>query len=939
MRNPGEKGTSSPVASGGGGVTFERRVTAHFLALMLTGESAVELGWRIITEVSFQQAPTYPVDDMVITTDATDNGSSAIELAVAIKRDPKIVSSSDDAKKLFADFVFQLERPLQAGVERRLGLAVAGDGTQVQEVSRLAELARDQPDSPRFHELIHTEGKISQRLRDRLMHIKGLVRAVLAARKTAPGDPLVDQRTWELLERLYVIQLRVEGSNPRDRDGTIRLLRSVARGRTPAAAEQLLDRLEVLAGQYAPNAARVDGRMLRRDVGGLLDPSADRPRADGRAFPHTGHNLPDLHSTVLVGRERELKQLERSLGGGVVTVVQNVAGLGGVGKTTLVLSYAHAHVQEYAGVWWLDASTATTLERGLADLARLSATGAQEFRETDREAAARAVGELQTSPGWLLVLDNADHPDTVSELLGQLRNRGTILITSRCAEFTSASLVPLAVLDRSDSVALLAARSDRDATAPLASAEEVKAARGIADFLGGLPLALEHAAAYIRTRRFSYGLYLEKLRENPRASLTRVPFGNRPDTAVAKTWNVTMDLIARDNPLALKILQICAYYAADAIPRDLLAPLGADDPAAVDDALALLAAYSMISLDEDVLAVHRLVQTVTRTGAREGGADEVRVKAVELMDRAVPGDPADWQQWRRLIAHVHALAANTEPAADDIAAASLLQRTVRYLSEEQPLAREVGRNIYNEYLGRAASAYERILGPMERETLVARRWHAWYCKDLDVVMEVGADLERAFGADDADFLVSLHDQAWRWFRPGEYRLDVRRALLTTIWPGGLTRSGRSALSRHLCRLRYLRRLSLVGHWFCEGAEELFRQALVGQQRLPDELCNQFFATQYGLGYVLHTIGRFSEAQEILADCAEQRSRLLSPLHPHTLITKRLLGVNTIRLGRFGEAKTILQETLEAQQRVFRENHSEIRETQAWLNKLQDFGVV
>ena len=61
-------GGMSPYATGGGGVTFERKVAVLYLAHLLIGDSAVEFGeGRCAVSVAFQQAPSYPVDDLVVT--------------------------------------------------------------------------------------------------------------------------------------------------------------------------------------------------------------------------------------------------------------------------------------------------------------------------------------------------------------------------------------------------------------------------------------------------------------------------------------------------------------------------------------------------------------------------------------------------------------------------------------------------------------------------------------------------------------------------------------------------------------------------------------------------------------------------------------------------------------------------------------------------------
>ena len=58
---------SSPVSTGGGGVTFERKVAADYLAQLLLGHGAVGLGpSRVVVSVAFQRAPEFTVDDLVV---------------------------------------------------------------------------------------------------------------------------------------------------------------------------------------------------------------------------------------------------------------------------------------------------------------------------------------------------------------------------------------------------------------------------------------------------------------------------------------------------------------------------------------------------------------------------------------------------------------------------------------------------------------------------------------------------------------------------------------------------------------------------------------------------------------------------------------------------------------------------------------------------------
>ncbi|MBV8348672.1 MAG: hypothetical protein JOZ49_14435, partial [Mycolicibacterium sp.] len=53
------------------------------------------------------------------------------------------------------------------------------------------------------------------------------------------------------------------------------------------------------------------------------------------------------HNPNFVGRVEELRELRAQLAGGAVGVVTAVHGIGGMGKTELALTYAHAYAADY----------------------------------------------------------------------------------------------------------------------------------------------------------------------------------------------------------------------------------------------------------------------------------------------------------------------------------------------------------------------------------------------------------------------------------------------------------------------------------------------------------------------------------------------------------------------------------------------------------------
>ena len=282
------KGVSSPYSSGGGGVTLERRVIARYLALLLTGDGAGELGeGRRVLSVAFQQAPAHPVDDVVITAAREGETDPSLVLTIGVRRAPTISSKNPDTKKLFADFVDEMAATAHDTVEHRLGLAVAGWQPHASQLEQLAVLARNQPDPSGFEGLVETDRKIKKPLRERLKQVKDLVSLALTARGSGPDDSVVSQSTWELLSRLFVLMPRVEEPDTLDWDDTVRMLRPFARGNTSEAGRALLERLEVLAGQYGPVAAVIDRAVTAagypRTAGVRGDPP--RPRVGGAQPP------------------------------------------------------------------------------------------------------------------------------------------------------------------------------------------------------------------------------------------------------------------------------------------------------------------------------------------------------------------------------------------------------------------------------------------------------------------------------------------------------------------------------------------------------------------------------------------------------------------------------------------------------------------------------
>lgn len=276
-----------------------------------------------------------------------------------------------------------------------------------------------------------------------------------------------------------------------------------------------------------------------------------RPRTD-EAAPH---NLPAA-TTSFVGREPEQARLAELLAGHrLVTVV----GAGGAGKTRLAVQVAGALVDSYPdGLWFVD--LAAVADPGLV---AVTVAGALGLRPEPGRPVLRTLIEHVANRRLLLVLDTCDtHVGAVASMVSSVLaagREGRVLATSRepvgllgevVWRIPPLSLEPASDGAPGDAVALLA---DRTAAArggsPAMPAELPHLAR-IAARLGGLPLALELAAA--RLRVVSAGQLAERLEVelagNPGDLLDMIDAGRDVDTTPAAPASPAAPPAGREDP-------------------------------------------------------------------------------------------------------------------------------------------------------------------------------------------------------------------------------------------------------------------------------------------------------------------------------------------------------------------------------------------------------
>lgn len=86
-----------------------------------------------------------------------------------------------------------------------------------------------------------------------------------------------------------------------------------------------------------------------------------------------------------------------------------ISGLGGIGKTQLVLEYAHRYRKKYEAVLWVHADSSEHLSAALEQLARQLDVPETRKRQPKPDYLVNEVYHwLHEHDNWLLILDNAE---------------------------------------------------------------------------------------------------------------------------------------------------------------------------------------------------------------------------------------------------------------------------------------------------------------------------------------------------------------------------------------------------------------------------------------------------------------------------------------------------------------------------------------------------
>jgi hypothetical protein len=367
-----------------------------------------------------------------------------------------------------------------------------------------------------------------------------------------------------------------------------------------------------------------------------------------------------------------------------VVLPRALYGYGGVGKPQVALEYAHRYMAEYDVVWWVPAEQSELINPAFAELASRLGLPIGDNILGAAQAAREALRLGRPYPRWLLIFDNADDPVDIKTHFPA--GPGHILVTSRNPRWANAAEpVEIDVFARQESLDHLQRR------VPSLTRDE---ADQVAEALGDLPLAVEQAGAWLAETGTSAADYVRQLA----ASSSQLLSLNQPDdypTPVAVTWQLAFDRLRAESPAAARLLQLCAFFAPEPIPMNLLqneqmikSLVGYNpqlrEPRMIGALNRAIARYALAKVDRGAnsVQVHRLIQSVIRA-SMDTNADVIaathEVHQVLVAARPRHGevdDPENWKDFDQIWPHLGPSRA-AECEQDDTR--KLLIERVRYL--------------------------------------------------------------------------------------------------------------------------------------------------------------------------------------------------------------------------------------------------------------------
>ncbi|MFF0394716.1 FxSxx-COOH system tetratricopeptide repeat protein [Streptomyces sp. NPDC005248] len=678
-------------------------------------------------------------------------------------------------------------------------------------------------------------------------------------------------------------------------------------------------------------AAEAERRMLV-SLSLPTDPLPDQ--ADTRPGPRFPADTPEVwggvprRNTRFTGRERLLGDTYHAFqgagrGAGVVTF----HGMSGVGKTQLAAEYVYRFGSEYDVVWWVPADRRALYRQKLAELApELGLPTGAEYGERLR-AVRDSLRRGDPYSHWLLVLDGADEPEHIWDLVPT--GAGHVLITSRNPEWGehNSNLVEVPVYSRDESVSFIRRRAPR-----LTPSDADRLAEALED----LPLLLDQTAGWLNDSDMSVEEYIELLAGGIDQDVVKVS-ADFP-LAFQTAWSILLNKLRETVPESVDLLRLCSFFAPGSIPVRLLKDMPAgdlpeqlaglmNDPLLWNRAISQLRQYSVVRLEshessDDEVSVagesvylHRMVHQIIGKDMPERDREEFAGVVRRALTAADPGRPIDSRQWPAYAEITPHLKWADVLRSTDPAVHTLVLNCLRYMY----FSGEYRAGI--KLAGRAMTAWRELLGETH-----PRIWDLSY-NYANLLRSVGnyaetAAMEQAAvdhlrterGERDLEFLRACNGLAADLRGLGRYEdaLEMSQRLLNS-YREILGDDSRTITAQNNLAIS----LRLLGRY--EESRELNRRTLDKHRDRLGHRHGWTLSSEINYSTDLRLLGRYAEAESLQTRSTRMHHIVLGQDNPQTLLSEHNLALCLYRGGDRTAAASLFTRVLERSERVLGED--------------------
>lgn len=661
--------------------------------------------------------------------------------------------------------------------------------------------------------------------------------------------------------------------------------------------------------------------------------------------------VPFDRNSGFVDREL-LSNLKRKLFGQDISKRTGIFGLGGVGKTQIVLELAYQTREMYSDctVIWLPAVGMDSLHQAYLDIACQLGVGPL---DPDKDNVKRVVQNHLSQPQsgrWLLIIDNADDIDMWTE--GALNSsnsglrsllpksdQGAIVFTTRSnrvAQYLApGNIIEIREMDEKKALKVL-----KNSLVNKSLVEDDHSTRKLLEQLTFLPLAIVQAASFINENQTDIATYVrlldgqgqdvinllsEEFEDEGRYKSIRNP--------IATTWLTSFMKIRKTEPLAADCLAFLSCVNAKEIPTCLLpAPEGVQR----EKAIGVLSSYSFLRTSKagTRLDMHRLVHLATRNWLRSINSLEVwQAYSLRIVNRQFPyPDTVQRNEWRAAIPHaLHVLQSTSDDInPDDRAHLMHIIGCCHSLD---------GRHKEAEKLFLQSGEYsQRLFGPTDCRTLKNRSALAYTYqamgnleKSIEIFQSVLKKHEDVRGLENSDAMEVMSRLASSYRLSGDLQTaqeiadKVLRYYLQTLGPE----------SQNTLDAIYSMTLIYYGQGRLSDAEKLAQQSLIIMKRFlgPDNPYTISAITN--LADIYMERWRLKEAEALYLDGLERGRRINGPDHQSTTRDLHQLACLMRLQGRHAEGISLLTECAQLQARALGREHyqtvSTISKLESWTS--------